>query len=107
MQIWYDLVNILLLLRLKFDLIKGQILEQNSMLRMQEIAFPGFKFQKFSGVACPQTPLEFVVPPNFRIMLQSDFKLDRPLSSSILCVNYCRTLTRHEYFEVVNCIATM
>ena len=49
------------------------------MLRMQEMAFPGFKFQKFSGGACPLTPLEFVVPPNFRIMLQSDFKLDPPL----------------------------
>jgi hypothetical protein len=27
------------------------------MLGMQEIAFPGFKFQKYSGVVCPQTPL--------------------------------------------------
>jgi hypothetical protein len=54
------------------------------MLRMQEMAFPGFKFQKFSGGACPLTPLEFVVPPNFRIMLQSDFKLDPPLYC-ILC----------------------
>jgi hypothetical protein len=25
---------------------------------MQEIAFPGFKFQTFSGGLCPQTPLE-------------------------------------------------
>ena len=27
------------------------------MLKMQEIAFPGFKFQTFSGGVCPQTPL--------------------------------------------------
>ena len=27
------------------------------MLRMQEIAFPGFKFQKFPGGGCPRTPL--------------------------------------------------
>jgi hypothetical protein len=27
------------------------------MLRMQEMAFPGFKFQKFSGGVYPQTPL--------------------------------------------------
>jgi hypothetical protein len=27
------------------------------MLRMQEIEFPGFKFQTFSGGICPQTPL--------------------------------------------------
>jgi hypothetical protein len=31
------------------------------------------------GGACPRTPLDFVVPPNFRIMLQSDFLLDPPL----------------------------
>jgi hypothetical protein len=27
------------------------------MLRMQEMAFPGFKFQKFSGGLCPQTSI--------------------------------------------------
>ena len=27
------------------------------MLRMQEMAFPGFKFQKFSGGIYPQTPI--------------------------------------------------
>jgi hypothetical protein len=27
------------------------------MLKMQEIAFPGFKFQTFSEGVCPQTPL--------------------------------------------------
>jgi hypothetical protein len=32
------------------------ILEQIWMLRMQEMTFPGFKFQKFSGGALPQTP---------------------------------------------------
>jgi hypothetical protein len=54
------------------------------MLRMQEIAFPGFEFQKFSGGgACPRTPLDFMVPPNFRIMLQSDFFLDPPLVTSV------------------------
>jgi hypothetical protein len=26
------------------------------MLRMQEMTFPGFKFQKFSGGVLPQTP---------------------------------------------------
>jgi hypothetical protein len=34
------------------------VLEQIWMLRMQEIAFPGFKFQTFSGGVCPQTSLE-------------------------------------------------
>jgi hypothetical protein len=28
---------------------------QNAGNRMQEIAFPGFKFQTFSGGVCPQT----------------------------------------------------
>jgi hypothetical protein len=27
------------------------------MLRMQQMAFPGFKFKKFSAGVCPQTPL--------------------------------------------------
>jgi hypothetical protein len=34
-----------------------QILNLISMLRMQEMVLAGFKFQKFSGGACPQTPL--------------------------------------------------
>ena len=59
------------------------MLEQNSMLRMQEMAFPGFKFQKFSRVACLQNPLDVLVPPNSRIMLQSDFWLDPPLSAGL------------------------
>jgi hypothetical protein len=32
------------------------ILEQIWTLTMQEITFPGFKFQKFSGGVLPQTP---------------------------------------------------
>ena len=39
------------------------------MLRMQEMAFPGFKFQKFSGGGCPRTPLLAFG----RILLRSDF----------------------------------
>ena len=35
----------------------AQILRTILMLRMQEMAFPGFKFQKFSGGGCPRTPL--------------------------------------------------
>ena len=31
----------------------AQILRIILMLRMQEMAFPGFKFQKFSGGGCP------------------------------------------------------
>jgi hypothetical protein len=34
-----------------------QILNLISMLRMQEMVLAGFKFQIFSGGACPQTPL--------------------------------------------------
>jgi hypothetical protein len=34
-----------------------QILNLISMLRMQEMVLAGFKFQKFYGGACPQTPL--------------------------------------------------
>ena len=34
-----------------------QILNLISMLRMQEMVLADFKFQKFSGGACPQTPL--------------------------------------------------
>ena len=30
------------------------------MLKMLEMAFPGFKFQKFSGGGCPRTPLQGV-----------------------------------------------
>ena len=37
----------------------AQILRTILMLRMQEMAFPGFKFQKFSDGGCPQTPLGF------------------------------------------------
>ena len=35
----------------------AQILRTILMLRMQEMAFPDFKFQKFSGGECPRTPL--------------------------------------------------
>ena len=36
----------------------AQMLRTILMLRMQEMAFPGFKFQKFSGVPLfPQIPL--------------------------------------------------
>ena len=35
----------------------AQILRTILMLRMQEMAFLGFKFQKFSGGGCPRTPL--------------------------------------------------
>ena len=38
-------------------LLQGQILGQNHGLRTQEMAFPGFKFQKISWGACPRTPL--------------------------------------------------
>ena len=44
------------------------------MLRMQEMAFPRFKFQKFSG------------PPNYgrySRMIRSDFSLDPPLGRTI------------------------
>ena len=34
----------------------AQILRKILMLRMQEMAFPGFKFQKFSGGGCPGPP---------------------------------------------------
>jgi hypothetical protein len=39
---------------IKVKIWPGQILEQNSMLRMQEMAFPGFEFQKFSGGHAPR-----------------------------------------------------
>ena len=41
---------------------------------MQEMAFPGFKFQKFCGGACPRTPLALRV-----LEQRSLFNLDPPL----------------------------
>jgi ABC-type Mn2+/Zn2+ transport system ATPase subunit len=43
---------------------------------MQEMVFPGFKFQKFSGGACPRTPLALRV-----LQPRSLFNLDPPLLS--------------------------
>ena len=48
------------------------------MLRMQEMAFPRFKFQKFSGGGMPG-------PPNYVTysrMIRSDFSLDPPLENT-------------------------
>jgi hypothetical protein len=36
------------------------------MLRMQEIAFPGFKFETFSGGVCPQIHAWYVVRGKIR-----------------------------------------
>jgi hypothetical protein len=33
----------------------------------------GVQISKIFQGACPQTPLDYVVPPHFGIMLQSDF----------------------------------
>jgi hypothetical protein len=43
-----------------------------SSARTQEMAFPGFKFQK----SCPPDPPSYARP---RSMIRSDFKLDPPL----------------------------
>ena len=50
---------------------------------MLEIVFPRFEISKFSGGACPRTPLEKLrlrrEPPNLQ---QSDFGLDPPLANT-------------------------
>ena len=59
------------------------------MLRMQEMAFLGFTFQKFFGGAYPRTPLDYMVPPNFRVMLRSQiFSWIRPCTFTIPFGNF-------------------
>ena len=48
----------------------AQILRTILMLRMQEMAFPGFKFQKFSGGGCC---CHWCCPPDPPTGLRSDF----------------------------------
>ena len=80
----------------------AQILRTILMLRMQEMAFPGFKFQKFSGGGCPRTPLLGVAyghacglrPQCYGRILW----LDPPLVVVDVCVIYVNSIQFPENF---------
>jgi hypothetical protein len=50
----------------------------NMMLRLPQMAFPGSIFQKFSGVACPRTPLGCLTP-SARVCMTTHTTLASPL----------------------------
>jgi hypothetical protein len=55
-KIWPSVIAFFVTFCLKYGIITGQILQQDSMLRIQEKAFRGSNFNTFPRGTCPRTP---------------------------------------------------